>query len=78
MTLTALIGVMTSVLGAYYYLRVVVYMYMRPVEEHLEVAPSSMPLSAALWLAAGLVMWLGLNPSALIDLTKISASTIGG
>ncbi len=78
MTLTALIGVMTSVLGAYYYLRVVVYMYMRPVEEHLEVAPSSMPLSAALWLAAGLVMWLGLNPSALIELTKISASTMGG
>ena len=28
----AVVGVLTSVLGAYYYLRVVVYMYMRPAE----------------------------------------------
>jgi NADH-quinone oxidoreductase subunit N len=78
MTLAALIGVMTSVMGAYYYLRVVVYMYMRPVEEHLEVSPSSMPLSAALWLAAALVMWLGLNPSALVDLARTSAQALAG
>jgi NADH-quinone oxidoreductase subunit N len=78
LTGSALIGVMTSVIGAYYYLKVVVYMYMRPAEEHQVVAPSSMPLSAALWLAGALVVWLGVNPSSLVELAKTSAAAMGG
>jgi NADH-quinone oxidoreductase subunit N len=78
MTLSALIGVMTSVLGAYYYLKVVVYMYMRQPEESQQVAPSSAPLSAALWLAAALVVWLGVSPGSLVELAKSSAAALGG
>jgi NADH-quinone oxidoreductase subunit N len=78
MNVSALIGVMTSVLGAYYYLKVVVYMYMRPAEEHQAVAPSSAPLAAALWLAGLLVVYLGVSPGSLVDLAKASAATLGG
>jgi len=74
----AIVGVLTSVLGAYYYLRVVVYMYMRPAEEHQKIAPSSMPLSAALWIAAALTVWLGIGPGPLADLARASAQALGG
>ena len=35
-----IVGVLTSAVGAYYYLRVVVYMYMRPGARRLALCPS--------------------------------------
>jgi NADH-quinone oxidoreductase subunit N len=78
MTGAALIGVMTSVVGAYYYLRVVVHMYMKDEEATQTLAPSGLPLQAALWIAAVLVVVLGVGPGPLVELARASASTIGG
>jgi NADH-quinone oxidoreductase subunit N len=78
LTTSAVIGVLTSVVGAYYYLKVVVYMYMRPAEPNQVVSPASMPLSAAVWLAALLTVWLGIGPSTLADLARVSTLTLGG
>jgi NADH-quinone oxidoreductase subunit N len=78
LTGAAIVGVLTSVLGAYYYLKVVVYMYMRPAEVHQQVAPASAPLTVALWLSALLVVILGVGPGPLVDLAKASAQSLGG
>jgi NADH-quinone oxidoreductase subunit N len=57
----ALIGVLTSVVSVYYYLRVVYYMYMRPtaVERPVHMAPLSV---VAIALAAIGVLVLGIYP----------------
>jgi NADH-quinone oxidoreductase subunit N len=60
----AVLGLMNSVLGAYYYLRVLVYMYMR---EPAPGAPFATPMrsglvTAALLLSAVLVLFLGILP----------------
>jgi NADH-quinone oxidoreductase subunit N len=60
----AVIGLLNSFLGAYYYLKVLVYMYMR---EPAENAPRATPMrsgsvAVALVVAAVLVVWWGIFP----------------
>ena len=71
----AVVGVLTSVLGAYYYLRVVVAMYMRPAEG-AEEAPASPALSVAIALALAVVVWLGIGPEPVAALAR-SARVLG-
>ena len=64
MYVLAIAGLLNSVVGAYYYLRVLVYLYMR---EPGRDAPVAVPMksgfvTAALILAAVLVVWWGLFP----------------
>jgi NADH-quinone oxidoreductase subunit N len=61
----AVIGVLTSLVSAYYYLRVVVYMYMRPGEP--EVRPEAW-LTAAITATALATFFLGLVPEPLLRL----------
>jgi NADH-quinone oxidoreductase subunit N len=70
----AVIGVLTSALGAYYYLRVVVYMYMRPAEGE-EPAVASTAMTLALVAAVAAVVVLGVAPDAVVRLAQ-AASTI--
>ncbi len=60
----AIVGVLTSVLGAYYYLRVVVAMYMRPAEAD-EPASTPTTVAVAIVLAAVLVVVIGVTPDPL-------------
>lgn len=67
--LLVILGLLNSVLGAYYYLRVLVYMYMR---EPSPGAPVATPMrsgyvNAALILSAVLVIALGLIPTTSLD-----------
>ncbi len=71
----AVLGVLTSALGAYYYLRVVVYMYMRPAEG-VEEGIASPAISVAVAAAALAVVILGLGPEAVASLAR-SAVAIG-
>jgi NADH-quinone oxidoreductase subunit N len=64
----AVVGLFNSVLGAYYYLKVMVYMYMR---EPRAGAPVAEPMAsgmtvAALVIAAGFVLGFGLFPDQLL------------
>jgi NADH-quinone oxidoreductase subunit N len=60
----AVVGVLTSILGVYYYLRVVVAMYMRPSEvEEPSAAPAT--LAVAIALAALVVVAVGFAPEPL-------------
>jgi NADH-quinone oxidoreductase subunit N len=69
----ALVGVLTSALGAYYYLRVVLYMYMRPPEVEGEglSAPS---LGVALTAAVLLVLVLGVVAEPLVRLAAAAGA----
>jgi len=72
--LLAVLGVLTSALGAYYYLRVVVYMYMRPAEGVEEAAPGA-ALTVAVAVAAVAVVALGIGPELVASLAR--AATMG-
>ena len=72
----AVIGMLTSALGAYYYLRVVVHMYMRPAPEgEPEAAPSPF-LSAALVSAVVAVVVLGVGPEPVAVLARAAAALV--
>ena len=60
----AVIGVLTSLVSAYYYLRVVVYMYMRAGEPE---ARSEAWLTAAIAATAAATFFLGLVPQRLLE-----------
>jgi NADH-quinone oxidoreductase subunit N len=78
-TLLVVIAFVNSVIGAYYYLRVLVYMYMR---EPAAGAPIATPMrsgyvNAALLVSAILVVALGLLPSTSLDVA-VKAAMGGG
>jgi NADH-quinone oxidoreductase subunit N len=71
----AVIAFINSVIGAYYYLRVLVYMYMR---EPAAGAPVAVPMrsgyvNAALLVSAVLVLVLGLMPTRYLDVAAAAA-----
>jgi NADH-quinone oxidoreductase subunit N len=74
----SIIALLNSVIGAYYYLRVLVYMYMR---EPAAGAPVAVPMrsgyvATALLVSAVLVLLLGIAPAKSLDLA-IEAATLG-
>jgi NADH-quinone oxidoreductase subunit N len=69
----AVVGVLTSALGAYYYLRVVVYMYMRAPEAGEEPALSP-ALSVALTASAVAVVVLGVGPESVAALARAASN----
>jgi len=78
--LLTVIAFLNSVIGAYYYLRVLVFMYMR---EPAAGAPIATPMrsgyvAAALVLSAILVLVLGIIPSQSLDMAVKAASIFGG
>jgi NADH-quinone oxidoreductase subunit N len=76
----AILGVVNSVISAYYYLRVVVYMYMR--EEGVSEATAT-PVCLALQVGVGVaslaVVALGLWPAPFVELARVAtAALLGG
>jgi NADH-quinone oxidoreductase subunit N len=74
----AIIAFVNSVIGAYYYIRVLVFMYMR---EPAAGAPIARPMrsgyvNAALILSALFVIALGIVPGPSLDIANAAASTI--
>jgi NADH-quinone oxidoreductase subunit N len=73
-----IIGVLTSVIGAYYYLRIVVYLFMKAPEEG---APLAVPMrsgyvAVALVASGAMVLMMGLVPSRYIELAVAAAKGI--
>lgn len=70
-----IIGLVNSVVGAYYYLRVMVFMYMR---EPAPGAPVAVPMrsglvAAALIISAAFVLFLGILPSMGVEMAQEAA-----
>src|SRR5581483_7849897 len=64
----AVLGLLNSAVGAYYYLRILVVMYMRePGEATATIQPPSMGVTTALWVSALGTLVLGIFPSVLLN-----------
>jgi len=61
----AVVGVLASAAGVYYYLRVVVYMYMRPAQDGVTVPERQWTTELALVLSTAAVVLLGVAPGTL-------------
>jgi NADH-quinone oxidoreductase subunit N len=72
----AVIIVLNAALAAFYYLRVVVYMYMRDPEPDPAPLESSPFGSLALVLSVAGVVLLGLFPGAILGLLEVSAASL--
>jgi NADH-quinone oxidoreductase subunit N len=76
----AVVGVLASAVGAYYYLKVVVYLFMREPEESQPIAVpmQSAYVAVALLLAGYYVVRMGVTPGRYLDWALSAASSLVG
>ena len=72
----AILLAINSVIGAYYYLRVIVVMYMREPAAEIAAEPVPWTLSAVLWITAAGTIYAGLQPARIIDFAAKAALNI--
>jgi NADH-quinone oxidoreductase subunit N len=72
----AILLAINSVIGAYYYLRVIVAMYMREPASEPAAEPVPWTLSAVLWITAAGTVFAGLFPARIIDFAAKAALNI--
>jgi NADH-quinone oxidoreductase subunit N len=71
-----IIGVVNSAIGAYYYLRIIVMMYMRESRKEVPVTPISFGLATALIVSMVATLYLGLLPNRVLQIAQHSAQTL--
>ena len=71
-----IIGVINSAVAAYYYLRVIVFMYMRESREDVPVAPVPAALGLAMGLSLALTIYLGVQPTRVLDYARQSVALL--
>jgi NADH-quinone oxidoreductase subunit N len=71
-----IIGVLNSAVGAYYYLRIIVMMYMREPREETPIAPIPLALGAALTVSLGATIYLGVLPGDVLQYASRSAAEL--
>jgi len=71
-----LIGVINSAVGAYYYLRIVVAMYMRESRREVPVAPIPFGLGLALVISVLATLYLGVLPNRVLQYSQQSAQAL--
>jgi NADH-quinone oxidoreductase subunit N len=75
----AIIGVLTSVVSAYFYLRVIVDMFMRDAEPEREVTPVNYrPLNFTVNASALIVVGLGVLPMSVLSVVQMAAKLLVG
>lgn len=72
----AIIGVLNSAASVYYYLRVIVYMYFKPVEQEFDWVSVSAPVTLALILSAAGSLIPGIIPSILLQFAQQAVKLI--
>ncbi len=71
-----IIGVLNSAIGAYYYLRIIVVMYMREARKEVPVTPVSFGLATALVISILATLYLGILPNRVLQITQRSAQDL--
>jgi len=71
-----LIGVMNSAIGAYYYLRIIVVMYMLEPRKQVPVSPVSLGLGTALAVCTFATIYLGIFPNRVLHYAQQSAQSL--
>jgi NADH-quinone oxidoreductase subunit N len=72
----ALIGFLNSAIGAYYYLRIIVVMYMREARREVPVTPVPLGLGLALAISILATLYLGILPNRVLQFTRQSAQEL--
>ena len=72
----AIVGVLTSVVSVFFYLRIVVMMYMTPASASAPIPATPKVAGAALVASALLVFYLGILPTQVLNWAAASISTI--
>jgi NADH-quinone oxidoreductase subunit N len=70
------VGVLMSVVSAYYYLGVVVAMYMQEPTAHEEWPPLPNGAALALLAAVAVTLGLGVYPGPLLDFARLAAASL--
>jgi NADH-quinone oxidoreductase subunit N len=68
-----IIGVLNSAIGAYYYLRVIVMMYMRDAREEISIGRVPVAMGTALAITVLATIYLGVLPGRVLDYAAESA-----
>jgi NADH-quinone oxidoreductase subunit N len=71
-----IIGVLNSGIGAYYYLRIIVMMYMREPRKAVPVTPPPFALRLALAACMAATLYLGLSPNRVLQYSQDSAQEL--
>jgi NADH-quinone oxidoreductase subunit N len=71
-----IIGVINSAVGAYYYLRIIVMMYMRDARDESPVIPASPALATALAISVAATLYLGILPGRILEFASRSAADL--
>lgn len=71
-----LIGVLNSAIGAYYYLRIIVVMYMREAREEVPVTRISFGLGTALAVSMIATLYLGILPNRVLQIAQHAAQDL--
>jgi NADH-quinone oxidoreductase subunit N len=71
-----IIGVLNSGVGAYYYLRIIVMMYMRESRKEVPVTPVPFALALALAACMAATLYLGIFPSGVLQYAQDSAQQL--
>ena len=71
-----LIGLVNSAIGAYYYLRIIVMMYMREARKPVPVAPVPFGLGLALAVSIVATLYLGIFPNGVLHYSQQSAQNL--
>jgi NADH-quinone oxidoreductase subunit N len=74
----AIVGVLSSAAGVYYYLRVVVHMFMKPVPEGAHALERNWATELTLVLSTAAVVVLGILPGSLTEWLAQAGSLFGG
>lgn len=72
----AIVGVLMSVVSAFYYLRIVVTMYMEEPQDGVEIDTAIGPPASVVAFCAALAFGLGLFPAPLIELARAAALSL--
>src|SRR6202035_2742937 len=71
-----IIGVLNSGIGAYYYLRIIVMMYMRESRKEVPVMPVPLSLRVAIAFCLAVTLYLGIFPGEALQYTQDSAQEL--
>src|SRR5215467_1215812 len=71
-----LIGVLNSAIGAYYYLRIIVVMYMREARKEVPVSKVPLALGTALAISLAATIYLGVLPGRVLGYAQRAASEL--
>jgi NADH-quinone oxidoreductase subunit N len=71
-----IIGLLNSAVGAYYYLRIIVVMYMKESQKEVPVSPIPLGLGVALAVTLAATLYLGLLPGRILDYASRSVTEL--